>query len=100
MPKNDALEMMVENGALTIRVGVSTLAFALLSGEVKGLRGAVITDKEGFAREILNELDGDEDDGSHPFYQMLGAAACEALHSGSKCCELPEDTEADDDSDE
>ena len=77
------LSMEIKDGQLVISIGINTLAFAT---------GVYITDfkiinNEGFAKDILNELDAEEEDGSTMVHRMFDTAANNAIENGSEAVE-------------
>lgn len=79
-PANAPLTVVVDRDQLVIRIGVSTLAYAVQNGE--DWTGEII-DSKGFARDVVNVLLDEREDGTTPVHLLLDAAAQEAANQGS-----------------
>ena len=77
------LEIKVEDGVLNISIGVDILAFAILHGDTE-FGSAIITDNNGFAKEIVRELLLEEADGGTPVHRMFDKAALNAAENGAE----------------
>lgn len=88
---NKALKVQIVNGELVISIGISTLCFAIdhapeMWNEKEDKPR--ITDEAGFARDILEQLTREEEDGTTPVHRMFDAAAARAIEYGSANVEL------------
>lgn len=72
------LTVEIHDGLLSISIGVDMLCKSVDIGEQ-----FVVTDVDGFSRDILYELNHDEEDGTTPLFILLDAAAEAAMESGS-----------------
>lgn len=98
MSGHHPLFVNIEDGVLTIRIGVDVLAHAfehskyveqllLNRGEgslVERLKTPVTIDAAGFAEDVLRELVDEAEDGSTAVTRMLDAACAEAVEQGSE----------------
>lgn len=77
---------VIEKGNIVIRVPVDALqavidgAFALNGIDTR----YKITDKKMFAREVVRELNSEDEQGSTPFHKMFDEAMCEAIGQGAE----------------
>jgi hypothetical protein len=76
--KDQPLKFAIEDGRLIISIGVNTLAFA---DEERTCY--LVTDADGFARDVLIELQNEKEDGSTAITDALDKAMTEAVESGS-----------------
>jgi hypothetical protein len=99
MDRNSLLECKIENGVLTMQIGVDVIAHAVKlnpdlqhydekSGE---FREPTITDPDKFAAEILKELKAESEDGTTLIHVALDKAAENAIECGAEGIELPGD---------
>lgn len=88
--KNRSLTAFVENGVLTIEIGVDTLAFATLHCMDEDRSDHVITDSAGFADDVVHELLDEAEDGSSIITRLFDNATAQALDQGSPHC-VPKD---------
>lgn len=84
---------IIENGTITIRVPINNLA-AIVEGAWAS--GALdmrfkVTDEDAFARDLIGELNREEEDGTTPIHRLLDAMINEALESGGEGIEEHED---------
>lgn len=89
------LSVAIEDGALVIRVGIETLRVAAETSNDPGMHEYEVTDDGGvfkhpkvvnaaeFARDIVRELEFEQEDGSTPVHLLLDAAMAAAADSGS-----------------
>lgn len=92
--KNRPLNAFVENGVLTIEIGVETLAWSALHGSdeeptvVNPMRlrkdSYVITNNEGFARDVACSLLSEAEDGSSMLTELFDKAIQEAIDDGAE----------------
>ncbi len=91
--KDLPLNCRVENGTVTITIGVNTLAFATKIGlESQGdwpEDAESITCAEGFCQYILDAMNTEREDGSTKLTDLLDWAALEALEQGSQHVSYP-----------
>lgn len=80
---NKHLKIKIQDGQLIISIGISTLVYAIQNGDKWNGYGK-ITDEMGFAKDILSELDYEEEDGTNPVHRMLDDAAIRAAEQGSQ----------------
>lgn len=84
MDRQQHLKCEITDGLLVISIGIETLCFAAknapyLQDEV------IVTDEDGFAREILAELKGESgDNGLTPIQRVLDDCTADAIHAGSE----------------
>ena len=74
------LEIEVKNGQVIISIGVETLCFAT-QAEIHDFK---ITNKEGFVKDLINELNAEEEDGTTLVHRMFDKAADNAIENGSE----------------
>lgn len=84
--RNQPLQVEIKDGRLEITIGVDLMCFAIEHGPMG--EGLTITDKDVFAKEVLNALLTEEEDGSTPVHRMLDSAANEACEQGAEGCEF------------
>ena len=79
------LRAFIRGGVLTISIGVETLAHAVRTGQGFGGDAEVlVSDVEAFARDVLRELEREQEDGTTPVHAMLDAAARAAVEDGTE----------------
>lgn len=82
----DAAQAVIEDGAIVIRVPIANLQ-AIMDG---GFACAAydkryrVTDPEGFAKEIADALNDEDEEGSTPVHKLFDAAINEALNQGAQ----------------
>ena len=83
MKADDQLKIVVEDGLLSISIGVDLLAFAInhCSPEFDSLE---ITDTTNFAKDIVTVLQYEAEDGTTPVHRMFDQAAEKAANDGSE----------------
>lgn len=79
------LSVEIKDDVLTFSIGVETLAYAIQQGpnwpsDVK------VTDARTFAKDVLRELEREEEDGTTPVHRMLDARGRDAMENGSEGC--------------
>jgi hypothetical protein len=87
MSKDAPLMCSIEDGELFIRIGIETLAWSLehhpdLLNDLCEPRYKV-TGHEEFSRDVLRELEREEEDGTTIVHLLLDRAMNEALEQGS-----------------
>lgn len=84
-------EANIEDWAIVIRVPVSVLPAALEQNpRDDSYRGSLITNLEGFARDVVRELNREEEDGTTPIHLLFDKAMAEAIEQGSLHYAFPE----------
>lgn len=92
-PTKAPLVVRIFKGRLSITIGTDTLAFALQRIENWPEEVKVIDPKE-FARDVLRELEREEEDGSTPVHRLLDKVGLAAMEQGSiGCAEIEPDPE-------
>lgn len=91
--KKQRLLVEVVNGRLVISVGIDTLAWAVEHSfepslcEVDYERDQIMThkvlDPKGFAGDVRQALEAEEEDGTTPIHLLLDNACTEAIEDGS-----------------
>lgn len=90
------LEVVVEGGELTIRIGVSTLAFSaermVANNPYNELTGGfamkyVVRQPVDFAKDVCRQLGVEASDGSTPLERLLDEMMEEAICQGSNAVE-------------
>lgn len=85
------VEAKIEDGVIVIRVPVSVLPAALEQNPRNdSYRGSLITNLEGFARDVVIELNREEKDGTTPVHLLFDKAMAEAIEQGSLHYAFPE----------
>ena len=89
------LTVQIEGEDLVIRIGIPLLVHAL-QGAPDWDETMHITDWEGFTKDMIRELEHDEEDGTTPVHRMFDAAALGAIEGGSEHVEeiAPSDCDA------
>jgi hypothetical protein len=85
--KNRPLNAFVENNVLTIEIGVDVLAWACLHDGAQIVeRGDdyVITNNEGFARDVVREMLDEAEDGSSLVTRFIDEAIEQAIDNGAE----------------
>lgn len=86
------LKVTIERGALVVRIGIGTLAYAVTYSdwanpydEATGdyVRTFAITDAPQFASDVLYEMLREREDGSTPLTDFLDKMSEEAINQGS-----------------
>lgn len=97
--RHDTLKCDIEDGVLTLRIGVEVLAKAIKLDpdlteydEAKGdWVEPEITDVDAFAEEVLTELIAESEDGTTLIHLALDTAAMNAIESGAEHFKLADD---------
>jgi hypothetical protein len=79
--KDQPLQIGIENEQLVIRIGISALAFGVQSGD--DWSGEVIADELQFAKDVVRELEREDEAGSTKFHFLLDELANKAVENGS-----------------
>ena len=77
--KDKPLTVEIKDGELQISIGIDTLCFAV-SEKIADFK---ITDNEGFVKDILNELENEDEEGTTEIHRLLDQAADDAVENGS-----------------
>lgn len=91
----------VEGDELVMRITLDALCHAVTFGDNwptqdNGLSGATITDRDLFVKEIIRELERENEQGATPLHFLLDNAALAAIEAGSEAVELHENADEDD----
>ena len=80
----DYLSVKIENEKLVISIGTDLLLFALVNkgGDYK------ILNKEGFLKDIIEQLEMEQEDGTTLIHKALDSASDNAIEDGSENVEL------------
>lgn len=87
--KDQVLKCEIVNDVLTISIGVSTLCFAVQNSD--DWDGGEITNEAEFAKDILEELESESENGTTPVHSLLDTAANNAADSGSEWVKLEDE---------
>ena len=79
---HEPLSVKIEEGALTISIGIGVLAYAVQMNENSWESGWRIADIPVFAKEVLRELERDDETGATRVHRLLEDAAEEVLEQG------------------
>lgn len=80
--RDTPLTIEIVDDVLTISIGVATLAYAVQQGDVwEGM--PKIVDADVFARDVKDELEREDEEGTNPVHELLDAAAVRAVGEGS-----------------
>lgn len=87
-PREQGLAVEIIDGRLFVSIGVDALMVAVKGGptwsdQEEEERGWVISDPDGFAADIVHELEDEEEDGTTLVHVMLDAAIERAVEQGS-----------------
>lgn len=102
MNRHDAVMCSIEDGVLTIRVGVELIAkasklnpeYAEFDDDADAGEEWVepeIVDVDKFATEVLSALKSETDDGTTLVHSMIDAAVNEAIATGAEGIKMPDD---------
>jgi hypothetical protein len=95
--KKRPLMVKIEHGEVVIRIGVDVLAFAAEKGPVFDMEDPPqIIDKNEWARDVVTELEREEEDGTTPIHAMLDAAMRAAVEGGSLAVVWPDEIDDED----
>ena len=85
MSKDKPLTVEIVDGVLNISIGIDTLCFALSENDFH--TQFKVTSIKGFAKDVLNELLSEEEDGTTLVHRMFDEAADNAIENGSEYIE-------------
>ena len=94
--REQGLTVGLLDGRLVISIGIDALMVAVRASPVweqqqaEG-RGWSIENADGFAEDIVAELEREQDDGTTPVHEVLDAAIEEAIEQGSLNIDLGKD---------
>lgn len=99
MNRNDPLKCYIENGVLTMRIGVECLAHAVkLNPDLTHYDEKTgewlepeITNPDKFAAEVLREVESEDEEGSTLIHLALDKASMNAIENGAEGITLPGD---------
>jgi hypothetical protein len=99
MNRHDSLKCFIEDGVLTMQIGVEVIANAVkLNPELTEYDEKSeewiepeITDADKFAKAILSELKVESDEGTTLIHVALDTAAMNAIENGAEGIKLPSD---------
>lgn len=77
------LQVSVDNGVLSISIGVDVLAHAVTMG-AGGMGELTVTDADVFAGELVHALKSEEEDGTTPVHRMLDKVSKHAAEQGAE----------------
>lgn len=86
------LDVKIERGALVVRIGIGTLAFAVTYADWANpydeaigdyVRSFAITDVPQFATDVMHEMLREREDGSTPLSDFIDRMSEEAINQGS-----------------
>ena len=85
LPKDAPLEVTVKDGKLTISIGIDTLAFCSAPENTGPLEGCRVEPgkEEEFAKDVAEEIEREDHDGSTPLSQFLDKMMDDAASMGS-----------------
>ena len=86
--RKDNLTVEIKDGRLLIAIGVETLAFAITHNPELKIN---VTDPDGFANDLLSNLEREQEDGTTPVHLLLDKAANEAAENGSEFIKLDDE---------
>lgn len=89
----DSANAIIEDGAIVIRVPLDNLQAIMDGGYVCNAypERYKVTDTEGFAKEVVRELNDEDEEGTTPVHKLFDAAINEALNQGAQHAEPHED---------
>lgn len=93
--RKGCLSMKIDDGELSIRIGVEALAIAVEGSPMlergEDFVGPKVTDPDRFARELLNELEREDEDGANAIHRAFDQAAVAAIEDGAEGIRLASD---------
>lgn len=81
--RQQPLTVEVEDDRLVISIGIDALATAVTGADFWDEDTMRIRDRDELARDIVRELEDEQDDGTTPVHLMIDAAAEAAVDNGS-----------------
>lgn len=99
MNRHDALKVFIEDGVLTMQIGVEALAHVtklnpeLTTYDEKSGEWAEpkVTDPDKFAAEVLTALKDESEDGTTLLHIAIDTAAMNAIENGAEGIDIPSD---------
>lgn len=102
MTDNDLIlpRVTVEGDELVIRITLDTLCHAVTMGDqwpvqFNGESGATIIDRPLFIKELIGQLQNENEQGATPLHFLFDEAALAVIEAGSEAVELHEDEDDD-----
>lgn len=86
MNRQDSAKAIIEDGCITIRIPVAFLDTIVEGGPLfteNGL-GFKVTDLDAFAKDLLHELNREEEDGTTPIHRMFDSVIEKAIEQGAE----------------
>lgn len=91
--RNQGLLVELVDDRLVISIGIDALMLAVVAGDDWDEDEVTITSPDGFAQEIVAELEREEEDGTTPVHLLIDQAVQDALDAGSLSVRYAGDTE-------
>jgi hypothetical protein len=87
---SDGGRAVIEGGCIVIRIEISALPLIVPGawGPVPGDDCFKVTDAEAFARDLVAELNREEEDGTTPVHRMFDAVIQGAIENGAEGVEI------------
>lgn len=82
--KDQPLQVEVKEGILSISIGIETFKYCVNNYHDYDTFNFDITDADGFAKEVVRELEREQEDGTTPVHILLDKAANDAVDNGSQ----------------
>jgi hypothetical protein len=82
------LSVSIVDDALVISIGLDALKTAIENNPSYPLDKVTVTDIHAIAKEIVSELNREEEDGSTPVHRMLDRAFDNAIEQGAEGVEI------------
>lgn len=83
-PRDHGLQAEIIDGKIVISIGINVLAFACDTGHPENQANEFsIVDKDQFAKDIMNEITREEEDGTTPLHRLFDQATLDAIDQGS-----------------
>jgi hypothetical protein len=83
MAKNKSLKVEIIDGELRISIGISNLKKAMETSPDERLTWYKVLDLEAFAKDVVNELLDEDEEGTTPVHRLLDNAFFFAIENGS-----------------
>jgi hypothetical protein len=92
---DNAAKAIIEDGAIVIRVPIANLQAIMDGGFACNAydKRYKVTDPEGFAKEICDALNDEDEEGTTPVHRRFDEAINAALNSGAQHAEVHETQE-------
>ena len=89
--KSQQLKVVVEDGVLSISIGVDIHCHACELGRQYGLEGIVITNKEVFVQNVARQLKFESENGTTAVHELFDNAVSNMIEDGEEGVDLLED---------